>query len=371
MSQYRDGAGAVAIATGGESAYGTADTLTHLLHVNRDVAGAALAAEQFDKGTLATGQEESIGSVITKWITRPQTAGPACDISLPIHLAFALGSDSRSAVDTASASLHTITPASSVTELKSTTMQAKNTTISDTSTNEGRSYTFAGCVLDNFTLSGDSESGIWTYTGDWVSKGYDEGTSSDVSALTAPSRLPLLFGGTQFVTATSQTTAPTFDNPTSGAAATGGWGSTVDWGQYVRSCSYSIANGVTARYGYNTDGTAHKALRGVRSQTLTVRLEYEGDTATIRQLLGFGSTAAGSEFAKSLIVYNIQNELVGSTFFYAFGLYFPKASLISVTSPAGSPREFDCTFAIRNNNAGENSVYAYVVNKAAESSNYC
>jgi hypothetical protein len=370
MAKFRDGAGLVAIATGGEglTTYGGGDTLTHLLYVDRASAAAALQPTLVNKSRFATGSEESKGQTIVGWEGSLPLSGPVCDKSLPILLSFALGSDTRSAVDSGGASLHTIAPVGAGVELNSTVIEVKNTSASDTSSSPGRSFKFAGCVVDSLTISGDEDSKEWNWSATFAHAGKDEGgAGTDLTSLTKPVLYPFSWAGTQVVWfSTVQTTAPTFDDPTSAVAPTGGWSSGVDWSPYIRSGSINIGNAVQRGAGYNASGKAHRANRTMREQTVNLRMHFDDAAATVRLLPAFGDVGVGSERSGALIIYNRQNVLVGSTFHHGFAFYYPKVSMVSCTPPSGSPREIDTQFLICDNDSGEQSVHAAVWNASTE-----
>ena len=363
MALFRESAGLVGIATGGESTYGTPDTITHVLYC--DSAAYAMEPQLFDYGSVATGYEESIGNVITRMMTRINLTGPLCDKSAPILLSLALGGDTKSTVDT-SATQHLITPVGATTELPSTTIQINTGSPSDTT----HGAKFAGCVLDSLTISAQNN-GTWTYNASFVTEGIDSGSLADLSAMTAPTVLPFLWGKT-FVKwrHTLETGAPSFDAPNSSADPTGGWTTPVNISAGVTSYSYTINNGARLFSTTASDGSTTKAVRTKRSQTLTLGLMFDSTTLATAgiQLVDFGGKTGGQAKQISLLMQNLQPVFAGSTYYHSLTQYFNKLSLQSVTPPVGNPREFSTTWGV-NATATTESSYHYCVN--ADNVDYC
>lgn len=365
-----DSAGIVGIATGGESTYGAGDALTHVMYLNAPAT--VITPTQFDKGTLATGYEERTGYVIQGWQTRQPFSGPVCDLSLPIHLAFGLGSDSPSTLDTTCIQ-HAISVDSFATNPASTEIGIRQGD-SIAEATAGQAIEHNGCVVDSFSLSGSRDSGIWTFSSDWITDGNNSAGYDDVTSLTKPSLLPYIWGGTQVVITTTLPTAYTVDAPTSadaGAGVTGGWSSTTDISASVLSVDYSLQNLISTSNIANSDGTISRVWRNGREQTVTLNTLWDDGTAVMRNWAIWGAKAVGQSYEIGMIIYNMQSTLAGaSTHYYGFALAFPKMTLTSVSAPTGNPRVMSTTWTVCKDTANSlASVYAHAWNK--DNVTYC
>ena len=343
MALYRGANGVIAFGTGGEPTYG-ASTITslgtHLIYAEE--AATSKVPLVFNKNSLATGYEHGIGLTQLSDQTRLQFRGPVDDKGLPLLLAFALGTDTVSTVDT-SGKLHTIGLAACNEELRSTVAAV---VMGEIISNTSRQVTFAGVVVDKLHIFTSDETGMWEFEADCFTAGYNSGGSAvDVSGYLKPTLFPYT-QGTTFVNfqTTSATVTPVWDPPiatltvplggSGSTPANGGvaWGSTqAAFSPSVEAVDILIDNKVRGSWSGLSGNFASRAVRGQRDVTVTLRHKWDDGVATNQNLIGNAGNVA-----YALCIYNRQNTVASATTnYYAFGFYLNKVGPLTVSPPGG------------------------------------
>jgi len=365
---------AFGIATGGESAYDTADTITHVLPAT-GAATSAMNGDGFDYAGVADGYEESTNVYQTRYITPVTFNGPAMDTTLPILAAFALGSDTKSIPDTSGFFQHLITPIGVSSELGSTTLSVNMVTSASTTTGESVKHT--GCVVDTFSFGGavNSGAGELTCSATFQSSGtYADGV--DISSATSSSKLFVfneVYCGMQKTAneipynysvqvPTDATPGPTYGEFTADYTAVG---------PYLQAFQWTVNNNLDVVGGHNTGSTlaANNMYRNQRVQDLSLTFRWSGEAATAG---GAGSTTLIRDLRTNVFnTYSIalygraRDTLQGATTLYRSGwtLIHQSARLMSVTTnPAPGIHTITANFRILNPADTGNSTNLYVWN---------
>lgn len=365
MTIYRESAGSVAIATGGESSYGAGDTITHRFLC--DPPDMSAAWDRYDRVGLATGKEETTGGNVLRWTGTQSLSGPICDKSLPILMALCMGGDTRSAVDTNSASQHLATPPASTAELISTQLEMHVRGEGDTN-----GFLYKGVIPTSFTLTGSNDTGHLSWAADFITSGWaSRAVTADFSGLVQPVRCPFTWGKSFLKVATTLPgAAPTISGtslPTSSFDPDGGW-SVTDWSAQVIGYQYNWSAPITRNYTGSVDGYATDAWRGRIAQMVTLTHLLDA-TNPISNLMSGGHTVdtAGEQLSYGMVFGNRQNLLVGGTHYYSISQYLPRVDLVSVSAPRGNPRTFTSTWVVCDPSvSGVKSSYTYAYNPVTE-----
>jgi len=380
MAMARGVGSAFGIATGGESAYDTADTITHVLPAT-GAATSAMNGDGFDYAGVADGYEESTNVYQTRYITPVTFSGPAMDTTLPILAAFALGSDTKSQPTGATTQTqHKITPVGVSTELPSTTLSVNMVT--SASTTAGESVLHSGAVVDTFSFGGavNSGAGELTCSATFQTSGtYTAGV--DISAKTAATKLfvfnevycgmtknanEIPYNYTIVVpedTAVSGGTVPSYGEFATNATAVG---------PYLQAFQWTVNNNLDVVGGHNTGSTlsANNMYRNQRVQDLSLTFRWSGESASA----GKGSADAGiirdlrlNVFnTYSIALYGISRDVIAdetTDYRYAWTLINQSARLMSVTTnPAPGIHTITANFRILNPADTGNSTDFYVWN---------
>lgn len=326
MAPYRGSSGAVAIGLPGTavSSYATAITGTHLLHV--DAFGEANGSDLFDRRDIASGYEEGLGVSVTQGNKRVTISGPLCDISFSALMALALGTDTKTTIDT-SGRQHEILPSASTAELPQTSLYFKHGGIADTGSTG--SVAFHGCVLDTLSLSGQA-GGIWRYSATFCTSGVGTNITTDISGYTKPNYLPFRFGFTKYSVSTTTPSAVTYDKGTASTSISGGTGWTlVDLSTYLRGQTITINNNCNVIYtGASTTGEATLVTRTNRVCTVTTNLLFDA----VNTLRTYITAMTGTTTAATGLITRCVGATLCSASLYNYGweVLIPKTNLTSV-----------------------------------------
>lgn len=346
------GIGLPAVANSG---YTTVSSITasHLFYC--DAFGVAGQSDLFDNRTVATGYEEGSSITVLKDTTDVTISGPLCDLSFPVLWALALGTATNTNFDTTGYE-HIATPCAVNAELPYCSLYFKHTGIADTST--VGSVGVNGAVLNTLTISA-TKGGPWTYSASFMTAGsVTSGYTTDLSAKTRPSVLPLRMGNTTHQVSTTTPSAISIDRPSSTYLPTGGTGWTlVDWSQNLESVSYTINNNLID-FSSGTGTGRTNVVRQNRVVTSSCTVMMDGAVPTIRTLPAI--LGAGSVTSRGLITAITSSSTLSASYKYGACIQVPKASVTSVTvNPTLGPRTITANFtAIDSAQAGISTIYA-------------
>lgn len=377
MAMARGVGSAFGIATGGESAYDSADTITHVLPAT----GAAVSAqggEGFDFAGVADGYEESTNVYQTRYITPVTFTGPAMDTTLPILAAFALGSDTQASLGSVSSASHKIQPIAVSAELASTTLSVNS--INRATVTLGSSIKHTGCVVDSFSFGGDvgSNGGALSCSATFQASG-TTAAGTDLTTMTEATKLFVfnevycamhgaantIASGYTIKTPTDTGSAPDFSEFTT---------SYTNVSPYLQGFQWTVNNNLAVVEGHNTGSTlaASTMYRQQRVQDLSLTFRWSGESAAVG---GSGSATLIRDLRQnifttySIALYGVSRDVIDSTettdYRYAWTLIQPSARLISVTvNPTPGIQTITCGFRILEPASGTlKSTDFYVWNK--------
>jgi hypothetical protein len=375
MAIGRGRSSAWGIATGGEASYDAGDTITHLLYPFGS-AGSAQSAEGFDMGQLATGYEESLETVITRYTTGVPFNGIADDKSLPILAGFALGGgDTKSTpAGATTARQHILLPTAIAVELPSTAIQCSLSASSSTTANDAMVH--RGCVCDTFSFGGDvnSNNGVYTIQANFRASG-TTATGADLSAKTRPSKI-FSFNETYHAVSSTLISAlpivklPTDASPTPTYIEIGADGS--NFSPFLQGWRWTVNNDLDVNGGHNTASTlvANNMYRNQRTQSLTSTYRW----ATANAAVGTGSTTeilnlranVGNTFSVmfSGVTRTVISAADATDYRYAFTVFFPKVTLTNVSfQPSPGIMQMTCDWSVNEPNVTNlYSAHLYVWN---------
>ena len=262
---------------------------------------------------------------------------PADDLSVPMLLAYALGSDTMTtpAGTPSSTAQHTIAANTVYTELPFATVQYNRLDLTTTALLKNTSY--VGCSLKSLRLSG-SQTGEVRAVGQWVGSGQTAAAIS-LSGLTAPS-VGAFLGVNSFVgIGTGMAGAwtpglPTGSAPTYSELAA----SPVDWAPYLLGWDFSIENTFAETIGHaGTLGFNANCMPLVdRVMKLTLNLRWDDSVLTLANLVdpqqpGNYDQTGGTAYP-SLCLYNwstLSLDTSGTIYKMSMSHIFPKVSIES------------------------------------------
>jgi hypothetical protein len=361
MAIARGRSSAWGIATGGESSYDTLDTITHLLYPFGS-AGSAQSAEGFDMGQLATGKEESLETVITRYTTSIPFNGIADDKSLPILAAMALGTNTKSTpAGATTARQHIVLPVGIGTELPSTSIQCSLSNATSTTANDAMAH--RGCVCDSFSFGGDvnSNNGVYSVTANFRASGTTE-AGIDISSKTRPSKIFSFNETYHAVSSVLISALPVIKLPTDASAAP----TYIEVGAnyanlspFLQGWRWTVNNDIDVNGGHNTASTlvANNLYRNQRTQTLTSTYRWStsnavGGTGVATELMAFRGNVGNTY---STMFTGVTRTVIDATdatdYRYAYTVFFPKCTLTNVSfQPTPGIMQMTCDWAINEPN---------------------
>jgi len=287
-----------------EAAYDTAETVDCELRVNSQP-GEPIVETDNDRDEIGSNEEGNNTWEVANRIEIPIEQSKLRPNTLAGIATYALGSISSAQEGAYDSYVHTITPLSTY-ELPSFTVEDK--------LHGSLQRKYSGVFINDFTLSCQRK-GFWSIAANCIGSGTAAAGSESPSAI---SENPLMAGIAKVWSGTG------YDGSVSQNKTTADLSGSSDLTSRIVSANWGYNNNCNVDDGYywNGDGVLERAVRGKRSQTLSMTLELDAGAAELASMTSLSNK--GIEFE----VYGSSKVDGDGANYFGFNLIFPLVNIV-------------------------------------------